>query len=260
MTVFLTRLLNLFLLAALGLAATRLVGFLREPPPVLPAAPAVESAASFPVAETAQPGLPAATPLRPEAYDVIVARDLFSLTRGVVASAAVVVPPAPKPQPAPKLTLHGVVIVDEEKSAFLQEGTQDVKPKKVRENEPFAGGTVSSIRPDGVTFNFAGAEIAVPLHTPKDTGPAPQAAVHPGVPPIPVMAPVQRPKRQTHPGGMLPATAPTPFSRPPAFNQGARIPVPPTPVDMGSGGEEYYQENPFGEGDAQEPAEDMSEE
>ena len=114
---------------------------------------------------------------RPEVYDVIVARDLFSPTRGVVPPApAAAAKPAPKPQPAPKLTLYGVVIIDGEKTAYLQEGTQEARPRKVRENENFAGGVVKAIRPDGVTFLFAGSEINVPLRTPKDGAGAPSPA------------------------------------------------------------------------------------
>jgi len=65
------------------------------------------------------------------------------------------------------------VIVDGEKSAYLQEGAQESRPRKVRENDNFAGGVVKAIRPDGVTFLFAGSEINVPLRTPKDVAGTP---------------------------------------------------------------------------------------
>jgi hypothetical protein len=107
-------------------------------------------------------------------YDVIVARDLFSPARGVVPPAPIGTPkPAPKPQSPPKLTLYGVVITDGEKAAFIQEGPQEARPRKVRENENFAGGVVKAIRPDGVTFLFAGSEIIVPLRAPKERVGAP---------------------------------------------------------------------------------------
>jgi hypothetical protein len=61
-----------------------------------------------------------------------------------------------------------VVILDGEKTAYLQEGTPDARPRKVRENEAFAGGVVKAIRPDGLTFLFAGSETNIPLRTPKD--------------------------------------------------------------------------------------------
>lgn len=161
------RLLNLLLLSVLGLAAARLVGFLREPPPALPpiAAEAPPAAAGTAAADQEPaPGEP-----RPETFDVIVARDLFSPTRGVVQPApAAAAKPAPRAQPPPKLTLYGVVILDGEKSAFLHEGGQEARPKKVREKESIAGGIVTSIRPDGVTFLFGGSEIAIPLRVPKE--------------------------------------------------------------------------------------------
>ena len=108
---------------------------------------------------------------------MIVARDLFSPARGVVPPApAVAGKPAPKPLPPPKLTLYGVVILDGEKSAYLQEGTQQGRPVKVRENENFANGVVKTIRPDGLTFLFGGSEINVPLRTPKEGAVAPPPA------------------------------------------------------------------------------------
>ena len=205
-----TRLLNVVLLAALVLAASRLWLFLREPPPALPPIATVATpptAASTKSAQNAE-----AAESRPGAYDVIVARDLFSPTRGVVPPApAVATKPAPKPQPAPKLTLFGVVIIDGEKTAFLQEGTQESRPRKVRENENFAGGVVNAIRPDGVTFLFAGSEINIPLRIPKDGAGAPssrgQEAV--SVSPRP-QTPVALPRRQMPTGvpqGQLPAPA-----------------------------------------------------
>ena len=118
------RLLNMLLLAAVLFAVFRLWLFLGEPPPALPA---ISAGAATPAAEATEPGQDAEVQeSRPEAYDVIVARDLFSPTRGVVPPApAAAAMPAPKPQPAPKLTLYGVVIIDGEKTAYLQEGTQE---------------------------------------------------------------------------------------------------------------------------------------
>lgn len=176
------RLLNLLLLAALALAAGRFWSFLREPPPKLPA-PAATAAQE--TRAPVGPEAPAeAAPGAAEGYDVIVARDLFSPTRGVVSPAPEQpARPAAPPQPPPKLTLFGVVIVDGEKAAFLQEGSQETKPRKVREGERFAGGVLSAIRPDGVTFLFGGREIAVALRTPKEgISQIPPAPVQPGTP------------------------------------------------------------------------------
>jgi hypothetical protein len=121
---------------------------------------------------------------------VIAARDLFSAARGVVPPAPpAAAKPAPKPAPQPKLTLTGVVILDGEKTAYLHEGTAEARPRKVREGDAFAGGTVKVIRPDGVTFLFGGSETAIPLRTPKDTGPAPRPGDTAGVPVQPDVVP-----------------------------------------------------------------------
>lgn len=185
-----TRLLNLLLLAALGLAASRLWLFLGEPPPALPVTTAGAPPAAAPAVGSEQPA--GTAEFRPELYDVIVARDLFSPTRGIVPPApAAATKPAPKPQPAPKLTLYGVVILDGEKTAFVQEGNQEGRPRKVRENEQFSGFVVKAIRPDGVTFVYGGSEINVPLRTPKEGAPAPAARGKGG----PAAAP--RPERPT---------------------------------------------------------------
>lgn len=179
-----TRLLNLLLAAILALAGVRLWSFVRAPLPALPTAE--ESSSSAPAnppptaAETEKTETERTEAAGAEkvetSYDVIVARDLFSPARGVVPPApARAASPAPKAVPQPKLTLYGVVILDGEKSAFLVEGAQDVRPKKVREGDAFAGGTVRAIRPDGITFSFAGSEVAVPLRTPKDAGGGPRA-------------------------------------------------------------------------------------
>jgi hypothetical protein len=193
-----TRLLNVLLVAALVLAVSRLWMFLGEPPPALPV---VDTGAPLPAAPANKSGQDAeiaAAP--PEAYDAIVARDLFSPTRGVMPpAAAAAAQPPPKQQPAPKLTLYGVVIVDGEKSAYLQEGNQEGRPRKVREHENFAGGVVKTIRPDGLTFLFAGSEINVPLRTPKPgagTAATPRGQDAGGAVPR-SEAPVAFPRRQT---------------------------------------------------------------
>ena len=220
-----TRLLNLVLLAALALAGSRLWLFLGEPPPVLPA---ITGGPPPPAATAAVEPKEAAVEPRPEEYDAIVARDLFSPTRGVVPPAPVAAAkPAAKPQPAPKLTLYGVVIIDGEKTAYLQEGTQESRPRKVREHESFAGGVVSAIRPDGVTFVFAGTESNVPLRTPKDgVAPPPRAADAVGAVPRP-QAPAAVPRRQLQPGiqqGQLPVPGRPTIAQP-------RVPVVAPPIE-----------------------------
>ena len=193
------RFLNILLLSAVVFAVSRLWLFLGEPPPTLPA---IRAGTTTPAPEQIEREKDAEVPeSRPEVYDVIVARDMFSPARGVVPPApAAANQPPPKALPTPKVTLYGVVIIDGEKTAYLQEGTQEARPRKVRENENFAGGVLKAIRPDGVTFLFAGSEINVPLRTPKDGAgaPSPRGQGTGGVisraePPV---APVALPRRQ----------------------------------------------------------------
>jgi hypothetical protein len=198
--------LNLLLVAGLLVAGSRLWSLWQAPLPDLPkpAAPARSQAES----EVESGDEPEA---KPEDFEVIAAKDLFSPARGVVPAVvakAGELPPAQKPQPAPKVTLAGVVIVDGEIAAFLQEGSQDSRPRKVREGESFAGGKVTAIRPDGVTMLFASGEVSVPLRTPKDGGPSLPAAtpagrfVQPGraTAPVPAQVRPQQPLKPPMPG------------------------------------------------------------
>lgn len=235
-----TRLLNLLLLAAVVLAVSRLWLFLREPAPALPAITAGATPPAGLATERVQKAEVAES--RPETYDVIAARDLFSPTRGVVPPApTAVAKPAPKPQPAPKLTLYGVVILDGEKSAYLQEGAQESRPRKVRENENFANGVVKTIRADGVTFLFAGSEINVPLRTPKDGAgtPAPGRQSAGSAPPQP-QAPVAFPRRQV-PAGVPQGQIPSP-GRPGNVRPGMPMVVPPAEPESEVIGDEEFPE------------------
>ena len=243
-----TRLLNLLLLAALGLAVSRLWTLVREPPPVLPAIETVAAPAARGTAEGEEPGAPAQ--IRPESYDVIVARDVFSPARGVVPPAPTAAAATAVKTPPPRLTLYGVVILDGEKSAYLLEGAQEGRPRKVREGENFAGGTVKEIRSGGVTFLFAGGEIVVPLRTPKEGGGATQgqnsaAAVQRPEPPAAL------PRRLAQPGAQ-PAQMPLPGRQIPAA-PGMR---PADPSDQSVGVEEYFPQEPFGGGDEPDTTEE----
>jgi len=254
------RLLNVVLLAALVFAISRLWLFLGEPPPSLPAINAGATPSAVPATKREQNAEVAELP--PAAYDVIVARDLFSPTRGVVPPApTAATKPASKPLPAPKLTLYGVVIIDGEKTAYLQEGTQEGRPRKVRENEHFAGGVVKTIRPDGITFLFSGSEITVPLRTPKfgaealsARGQAPGgSAPRPGTP-------VAFPRRQLPTGRQLPAPgspATATHAMPPAF-PGMPPVIPPVEFGGEGMGEEGFPEGATPEGEVPDMTEEAT--
>jgi hypothetical protein len=249
-----TRLLNLLLLAALALAVSRLWLFLREPPPALPG---ISTIAASPAAGGFRREQPAPPPEpHPESYDVIVARDVFSPLRGVV-------PPAPsaaakqaeKPQPPPKLTLFGVVILDGQKTAYLHEGSAEGRPRKIHEGERFAGGIVSAIRPDGVTFLFGGSEVAVPLRTPKEGAPGAQAPVPGAVQRPETSAPV--PRRVPQPSVQQGRPA-APVRQVPAASVMPRFTPPAEPAD--NGGEEYFPEEGPDDMDAQDTVDEEPEE
>jgi hypothetical protein len=251
------RLLNLLLLAALALGASRLWLFLREPPPVLPA---IGPAAATPAPEASR-AQPAPAEIRPESYDVIVARDVFSPARGVVPPAPPAAgKPAEKPPAPPKLLLSGVVILDGEKTAYLLEGVQEGRPRKVREGENFAGGVLKAIRPDGVTFLFAGSEIAIPLRTPKE-GPAAAQVQAPntgGIAQRPV-TPAPIPRRLSQPGVQQGRPA-APVRQVPPATVVPRFTPPAEPVEEDTGGEEYFPEDASGEGDALDTVDEVMEE
>jgi hypothetical protein len=190
-----------------------------------------------------------------QSYDVIVARDLFSPERGVVPPAPTAAgQPAAKSQPPPKLTLYGVVILDGEKFAYLHEGAQEAKPRKVHEGDRFAGGTVAAIRKDAVTFLFGGSEVAVPLRTPKE-GIAPVPTAQPQRPgateggesqPAPTVVPRRVPQATRYQPSGTPATpqpSPTPGAR---RNWAPGVAPGDMPIDEGN-----LPEEEIGEGDQQ---------
>lgn len=241
-----TWILNLLLLAVVAIAGSRTWSYLQQPPPALPQASPAGRPAAVTSPAPAEEG--ASGEAAPPTYDEIVARDLFSALRGVVPPAAprpaAEARPAPKPQPQPKVTLYGVVILDGEKSAFLQEGTQEAKPRKVREGESFAGGTLTAIRPDGVTLLFGGSEVSIPLRTPKEggaaalprpPGPAQPPAVQPG-------APEGIPRQTRQPGARFPEGFRPPGQQVPPRQTAPRF-VPTPPVEEPIPEEEFFPED-----------------
>ncbi|CAK0777654.1 hypothetical protein CCP3SC1_80050 [Gammaproteobacteria bacterium] len=63
--------------------------------------------------------------------------------------------------PARKVALYGVIIVDGKKIAILQDGQSP--PRNIREGDSFAGGVITAIRSNGVTFRYAGQDLNIPL-------------------------------------------------------------------------------------------------
>jgi hypothetical protein len=260
--------LNLLLTALLVAAGLRLRALWLQPPPQAPESAPVKAAAKAPAGargpgeDAAGEPEEAAAP-KPEDYAVIVAKDLFSPARGVAPPAAsLAAAPPPKPQPPPKVTLFGVVILDGERVAYLSEGTQETRPRKVREGESFAGGKITAIRADGVTFQFAGRDTSLPLRVPKEglapLPAAPQAVSMPVAPGMPVAPAAPVVPRRFQNG-----------RRVPAMPGQAAVPGVPTFVPpaegTGAGEEETFQEGVDGsddagdEGDVVPPSDDEQE-
>jgi|GEM_PF-4580099 len=63
---------------------------------------------------------------------------------------------------AQQLVLYGVIIVDGKKTALLQDVSQ-THPRNIHEGESFAGGVITAIRSNGVTFRYAEQDLNIPL-------------------------------------------------------------------------------------------------
>jgi hypothetical protein len=157
-----------------------------------------------------QAGAPAASPPAPTrsvseppgGWSVIAARNLFSPNRseGPVTSG----PAIPSPQ-LPKPLLHGVVLRDATRIAYLE----DPVTKRVaayRVGDVVAGATVKSISADHVVLTRPEGTVDVRLHDPAKPKPALPAAAPPTAPGAPGAPPL--------PGLVPPVT--TPFPPPPA--------------------------------------------
>jgi len=143
-----------------------------------------------------------------EAFAEFVARPLFTPTRRPAppvttaapsaAAAAPTPPPAPQPPALNQVTLVGVTITPEGRSALLRTGGPP-KVVRVREGDSFQGWAVKRIQSDKVSFAWASSEIDVkfpvggvpaaarPMATPSQppTSPPPSAS-HARPEPIPM--------------------------------------------------------------------------
>jgi type II secretory pathway component PulC len=94
------------------------------------------------------------------AYDVIASRNLFDPNRSDAKNLAAIVETLP---PASTLLLHGVVIGEDTRHAYLEDpATKRIVDYKIGDN--LAGGQVQQIEPDRVVIMRAGGPIEVRLH------------------------------------------------------------------------------------------------
>lgn len=94
------------------------------------------------------------------AYDVIATRNLFDPHRSDASNLAAIVETLP---PASTLLLHGVVIGDDARHAYVEDpATKRIVDYKI--GDKLAGGQVQQIEPDRVVIMRAGGPIEVKLH------------------------------------------------------------------------------------------------
>jgi len=202
---------------ALALAATLLIVYtVRQfvAPMPLPiggrraAAPATPSTAT----DTAKP--PAS------AYNVVAARNLFSPTRTEAPSTAVV-----SAAPLVKPNLFGVVVRDSGSIAYLEDPTTK-RVAGYRVGDRILGGTVQTIKADGVTIEGPGGPMDVRLRDPGKPRPTAAATPSPSVAPaLPGVIP-PAPSTPAPPQVAQPPTQPGQPGQPPTF--GPPVGQPPT--------------------------------
>jgi type II secretory pathway component PulC len=121
-----------------------------------------------PVAVTSPRNQDVATNLRSrEVYDVIATRTLFHPNRAEPTRSEAIAPILP---PAPALALHGVVINDDTRLAYLQ----DLATKQIfgyKTGDKLGGGQVERIEPDRVVIMRADGPLVVLLHRSKEPQP-----------------------------------------------------------------------------------------
>ena len=103
------------------------------------------------------------------AYDVIASRNLFDPKRSDATTLAAIVETLP---PASTLLLHGVVISDDTRHAYLEDpATKRIVDYKI--GDALAGGQVQQIESDRVIIMRAGGPIEVKLHDGNRSRPLP---------------------------------------------------------------------------------------
>jgi len=166
------------------------------------------------------------------AYNVVAVRNLFSPTRTEAPSSAVVAggPMFVKPN------LYGVVVRDSGSIAYLEDPTTK-RIAGYRVGDRILGGTVQTIKSDGVTIDAPGGAMDVRLHDPSRPRATPAAASttpQPGVAPalpgvIPPVAPPTPPQVAQPQSPLPPGQPPTAVPTMPPGVQPGQPPVVVTP-------------------------------
>lgn len=167
------RILNIILIALIGLAIWRTVDVWQRTPPQI---------ADHEDTPAVQPADPAAQPARrpalPQLVTTITGKDLFDVTREAPSAAS---GPAPEqtPQPPPTLKLAGVVFVGPHHEAVFIDISQNNKQIRMREGEEISGYKVAKIETQTVSL-VSGSGDEVKLDLLLDTAKAPGKVAGPG--------------------------------------------------------------------------------
>jgi len=164
------RVLNLILIALIGLAAWRTVDVWRRTPPQVP------DRGDSPAPSIDQSGAPARRPALPQLVSAITDKDLFDASRQAP-SAASAPTPEQTPQPPPTLKLSGVIFVGPHREAVFIDINQNNKQIRMREGEEISGYKVAKIGTQQVSLvSGTGDEVKLDLLIETARGPAPRAA------------------------------------------------------------------------------------
>jgi len=169
------RVINLILIALIGLAAWRTFEVWRRTPPQVPdrtdaPAPAIDQVAA-----------PGRKPALPQLVTVITDKDLFDASRQAPSVAS---GPAPEqtPQPPPTLKLSGVIFVGPHREAVFIDINQNNKQIRMREGEEISGYKVAKIGTQQVSLvSGTGDEVKLDLLIDTAKAPAPRVAGPAGV-------------------------------------------------------------------------------
>ena len=173
------RILNLILIALIGLATWRTVDVWRRMPPQ------VSEGGDAPAQPLDTSGAPGKRPALPQLVTNITDKDLFDVSRQAP-SAASGPTPEQTPAPPPTLKLAGVIFVGSQHEAVFVDISQNNKQIRMREGEEIGGYKVARISTQQVSLvNGSGDEVKLDLLLETGKGQGPKPAGPGGVAPPP---------------------------------------------------------------------------
>ncbi|MBY0278154.1 hypothetical protein K2Z84_22695 [Candidatus Binatia bacterium] len=204
------RVLNLILIALIGLATWRTVEVWRRMPPE------VGDQAAPPAQPLDTVGAPGKRPALPQLVTNITDKDLFDVSRQAPSAASGPTPEQTPPPPPPTLKLAGVVFVGSQHEAVFIDISQNNKQIRMREGEEIGGYKVAKISTQQVSLvSGTGDEVKLDLLLETGKGPGPRPAGPGGVAPPPPHGnrPAQPGQVNNPPGGFGPPGGATAMQR-----------------------------------------------